>query len=228
MGGEYSKARVKHVCEDDHAVVEGCVGVGVLCGLLLFLGVVDGGLVAVMTIGDEEDVVFEEVVYLCDEGGVGDFVKGMFESVVSFDLDEWFLEGLFNVFSYVVGVVDVEELYGFEVGLAGFHEVEAVCFGFGEGAFMCSDVLVGGVEFEEGEKTAHGDGCIINCVLDFVGIDGGGVVLCEDVFLLPLGEEVLCACVTVVGSGVGGFLFAEDEADKVVWVLVVELVLHGG
>ena len=99
MGGKNSKAGVEHVCEDDHAVVEGCVAVGVFGCFLLVLGVGDGGLVAVMAIGDEEDVVFEEVVYLCDEGGVGDFVEGMFESVVSFDLDEWFLEGLFNVFS---------------------------------------------------------------------------------------------------------------------------------
>ena len=128
----------------------------------------------------------------------------------------------------MVGVVNVEELYGFEVSLAGLHEVEAVCFGFGEGTFVCSDVLVGGVEFEEGEKAAHGDRCIIYCILDFVGIYGGCIVLCEDVFLLPLGEEVLCASVAVVGGGVFGLLFAEDEAYKVVWVMVVELILHSG
>jgi len=167
-------------------------------------------------------------LYLCDEFGVGDFVEGVFESVVSFDVNEWFLECLFNVFSYMISLVDVEELYRFKVGLAGFHEVEAVGFGFGEGAFVCSDVFVGGVEFEEGEESGHGDGCVVECIGYFVGVDGGCVVLGEDVLLLPLVEEGLCACVAVVDVGVSVVLFAEDEAYEVVGVLFVEVFLHGG
>ena len=121
--------------------------------------------------------------------------------------------------------VDVEELYGFEVGLAGFHEVETVCFGFGEGVFMCSYLFVVWVEFEEGKESGHGDWFVVECVGYFVGVDSGRVILGEDVFVLPFFEELLCAGVAVVR--VIGFLFSKDESDKVVWVLLVELFLHG-
>ena len=165
-------------------------------------------------------------MYFGDECSIGGFVESVLEAIVSGDIYEWFFECLFDVFAYVVVWVDVEELYGFEVGLAGFHEVEAVGFGFGEGAFVGSYVFVVGVKFEEGEESGHGNGFIVEGVLYLVGVDGRCVVLCEDVFLLPLGKELLCKCVAVVG--VIGFFFTEDESDEVVGVLLVELVLHGG
>ena len=107
----------------------------------------------------------------------------------------------------MIGIVNIEKLYWFEIGLAGSHEVEAVGFGFGEGAFMCSDLFVAWVEFEQGEKTTHDHRCIIEVILDFVGVDGGCVYLSDDGCFLPLGEEVLCTSVAVVGISVGGFDF---------------------
>ena len=98
------------------------------------------------------------------------------------------MEVFVDVFSYMVGFVDVEELYGFKIGFAGMHKVEAVCFRFGEGAFVCSDMFVGGIEFEEGEEASHCNGCVVEGVVYFVGVDGGCVILGEDVVVLPLCE----------------------------------------
>jgi len=50
--GEDGESRVEHVGEYNESVVVGCVRFVWLC-----LCVVDGGLVAVVSVGDEEDVV---------------------------------------------------------------------------------------------------------------------------------------------------------------------------
>lgn len=226
VGGEDGEAGVEHVAEDDHDVVEGGVGVCVFGFFADFGGEVAGGLVAVVAVGDEEDLVAECFLDGGDGLGVVEFPEVVGETVVAFDFDLGGAESVFDGVSYLVVGVHVHELDGFEVGVGGAHEVEAVCFGFGEGFFVGFDGLVVGVEFEEDEEAVHGFFVAFDGVVDAVGVDGGCGGGGEDVVLLPLVEEGGGSGVAVVGVGVGGFDFVEDESDEVVGVVVVELLLE--
>ncbi len=210
------------------------------------LGVGDGGLVAVVAVGDDElfvghggdeevdDVGVGEPPDLVDYAvfvGDGEVGRVVVEAVGAFGAEDEFFSG--------EGGVGVEHVDLLAVGAGGLEEGEAVGFVLGEGLFVAVDDLVGVVvEVAEGDEAAAfadlvgmGDGVGLG-----VAVEGGLGLFAEDVFFAPGFEGLGGAGVDVVGLlaggeevlgfGVAGEVFAEDDADEVVGAGVVVALLH--
>jgi hypothetical protein len=202
------------------------------------LGVGDGGLVAVVAVGDDELLVChggdDEVneigigelpdavddAVLVGDGEVGGIVV---EAVGAFGAEDEFFGG--------EGWVGVEHVDLLAIGAGGLEEAHAIGFVLGEGLFVAVDDLVGVVvEMAEGDEAATladlvgvGNGIGLG-----VAVEGGLGLFGEDVLLAPIAESFGGACVYVFLIGVGGEVLAENDADEVVGAGLVVTVLHGG
>ena len=206
-------------------------------------GVSDGGLVAVVAVGDDELLVGHGGEEEIDDLGIGDLPETV-DDVVFVGDGEVGRGGVWSDhaadgFAGTAGSED--ELFGgkggvgvehvdlLAVGAGGLEEGEAIGFVLGEGLLVAVDDLVGVVvEVAEGdEAAAFADfGCAGDGVGLGVAVDGGLGLFGEDVVATPLVEGLGGAGVDVVSLfarreevlwfGVVWLVFAEDDADEVV------------
>ncbi len=217
-------------------------------------GVGDGGLVAVVAVGDDELLVCHGGEEEVDDLGIGDLPEAVDDVVFVGDGEvgcggvgadhaaDGFAgaAGAEDEFFGGEGGVGVEHVDLLAVGAGGLEEGEAVGFVFGEGLFVAVDDLVGVVvEVAEGDEAAAlanlggaGDGVGLG-----VAVDGWLGLFGEDVVAAPLVECVGGTGVDVVGLfasgeevlwfGVAGLVLAEDDADEIVGAGFVVALLHG-
>lgn len=245
-GGEVAGAEL---CLFAHVgLVEGELELGAA-----LLGVGDGGLVAMVAVGDDQLLVGHGGDDEVDEVGVGELPDTV-EDVVLVGDGEVGGCGVVSGFavtddsaavfdSAVAGTASSEdELFGGEgrvgvehvdllaVGASGLEEGEAVGLVLGEGLLVAVDDLVGVVvEVAEGDEAA--------ALADLVGVgdgvglgvavEGGLGLFGEDAVFAPVAEGMGGAGVDVLLLAVVGLVLAEDDADEVVGAGFVVALLHG-
>ena len=126
------------------------------------LGVGDGGLVAVVAVGDDELLVRHGGEEQIDDVGIGDLPDSVDDVVLVGDGEVGWsgvgavrATGAEDQFFGGEGGVGVEHVDLLAVGAGGLEESEAVGLVFGEGLFVAVDDLVGVVvEVTEGDEAA--------------------------------------------------------------------------
>ena len=194
-----------------------------------------------VAVGDDELFVAHVFENFADKSGVGQFPDAVDDVVLVGDLE---VGGT----GFAVGCVE-EEVFGGEgwvgvehvdllwVGADGFEESEAIRFVLGEGLFVAVDEVIGVViEVAEGDEAAafadfgrfSGRGASGDGVGLGIAVEGGFGFFAEDAFVAPGVIRRGGAGIDVFRVGVGGFTFAEDDADEVVGALGVVGGLHFG
>ena len=242
MGGQDDQAIGVHVDEGHHDGGFRIGRVGQLAGAVLvlgrggmgggvFSGVIEGGFIAMVAVGDDELLVVHGGDEEADGGGVGDAPEAVKDAVFVGDLGfggaVLVVEDLFHA----AGGIGVEHEDLAEVGMGGFEQVEAVALGLGQGLLMAEDNAIGVVmEAAEGDKAAAFLDYVAARNFEALGIgeDAGVFFLDQDAVLAPLGEIVR-------GTGVDAFTALgieelrepEDDAHQVVGAALVVGLLHG-
>jgi len=241
MGGQDDQAVGVHVDEGHHDGGLRVSGLGHLVGGELRLagpvgvdlfGVAEGGLVAVVAVGDDELLIVHGGGEEADCGGIDDAPEAVQDAVLVGYLG---FSGAVAVVQYLLhaaGGVRVEHENLAKVGSGGFEQVEPVAFGLGEGLLVAKDdMLFVVMELAEGDEAAalfddvgSGDGEALR-----VGKNAGVFFLEEDALLAPVVEVAGGTGVDAFSAlGIEEFRQTEDDADQVVGASLVVSLLHGG
>ena len=214
VGRENDQAGVLHVDEVHHLIILRVAGLGNAV-FAAVVAVVDGGLIAVVTVGDIELAVGKVGAELLDDALVGDDPKAVGDAVVVGELIVGVALRL-RVEGVEGGVlaVHVEGVDLAEIAVGRLHQVKAVGFRLGEGEFMGEDDALGEfLDLDAGDHALDAFALVVGVEFHFVDIDGGFVLVDQNPLAAPEIEDLARAGIDVVA------LLGKLQADDIVLVL---------
>ncbi len=230
MRGQNQGAVVLHVDETHRDVVEGFLAGEIRIFSPQLITVDDRGLVTMMTVGDQQGLVVEQIVGLADDQRVGHLPEAMANSFVVDDLDFGLAFPLLarQGFNHAAGI-GIERENRAEIGAARLEQIEAIGLGTGEGFFVRLDDAGGKLlqPIEGNEPAVHPAAALFARELLIVEVERRHGVPDQNPLLLPLLEIGGGPGIAIIRRAVPFPDFAENETHHVERAAPVEFRLHG-